>query len=61
MHYITLEKNSHDFIILNLKMPKMDGMTLYRKIKEIDDKVIICITTTNKNYSEDLRKGHYRY
>jgi DNA-binding response OmpR family regulator len=54
-------KNSHDFIILNLKMPKMDGMTLYRKIKEIDDKVIICITTTNKNYSEDLRKGHYRY
>ena len=34
-------KNSHDLIILNLKMPKIDGMRLYRKIKEIDYKVII--------------------
>ncbi len=50
-------KNSHDLIILDLKMPKMDGMTLYKKIKEIDDKVIICLTTTNINYIQDLRKG----
>jgi DNA-binding response OmpR family regulator len=50
-------KNSHDLIILDLKMPKMDGMTLYRKIKEIDDKIIICFTTADINYIEDLRKG----
>ena len=50
-------KNSHDLIILDLKMPKMDGMTLYLKIKEIDDKVIICFTTADINYIEDLRKG----
>jgi DNA-binding response OmpR family regulator len=50
-------KNSHDLIVLDLKMPKMDGMTLYRKIKEIDDKVIICFTTADINYIEDLRKG----
>ena len=36
-------KNSRDLIILDLKMPKMDGMTLYRKIKEIDDTVIVCL------------------
>jgi DNA-binding response OmpR family regulator len=38
-------------------MPKMDGMTLYHKIKEIDDKVIICFTTADINNIEDLRKG----
>jgi two-component system response regulator ChvI len=49
-------KNSHDLIILDLKMPKMNGMTLYHKMKEIDDNVIICLTTADINYIEDLRK-----
>ena len=50
-------KNSHDLIILDLKMPKMDGMTLYHKIKEIDSNVIICFTTADIGYIQDLRKG----
>ena len=50
-------KNSHDLVILDLKMPKMGGMTLYHKIKEIDNNVIICFTTADINYIEDLRKG----
>ncbi len=52
-----VRKNSHNLIILDLKMPKMDGMTIYHKIKEIDDNVIICLTTADINYIEDLRKG----
>ncbi len=50
-------KNSHDLIVLDLKMPKMGGMTLYHKIKEIDDNVIICLTTADINYIQNLRKG----
>jgi len=50
-------KNSHDLIILDLKMPMMDGMTSYHKIKEIDNNIIICFTTADINYIEDLRKG----
>ncbi|MGZ5501550.1 MAG: response regulator [Nitrososphaeraceae archaeon] len=49
--------NSHDLIILDLKMPQMDGMTFYKKIKEIDNNVIICFTTADINYIEDLSKG----
>ena len=49
-------KNSHDLIVLDLKMPKMDGMTIYHKIKEIDNNVIICFTTADINYIADLRK-----
>ena len=51
-------KNSHNLIILVLKMPKMDGMTIYHKIKEMDNNIIICFTTAaDINYIEDLRKG----
>ncbi len=38
-------------------MPTMNGMTLYHKIKEIDNSVLIYFTTANKNYIEDLHKG----
>ncbi len=38
-------------------MPMMDGMMIYHKIKEIDNNVIICFTTADINYIEDLRKG----
>jgi DNA-binding response OmpR family regulator len=50
-------KNSHDLITLDLKMPNMDGMTLYHKIKEIDNNVIICFTTADINYIQQLQKG----
>ena len=49
-------RNSYDLIILDIKIPKMDGMTLYRKIKEIDDTVIVCLTTADKNYIQELQK-----
>ena len=52
-------KNSHDLIILDLKMPNMDGMTLYHKIKEIDSNVIICFTTADINYIQRFTQRHY--
>ena len=50
-------KNSHDLILLDLKMPNMDGMTIYHKIKEIDNNVIVCFTTADINYIKQLQKG----
>ena len=50
-------KNSHDLILLDLKMPTMDGMTIYHKIREIDNNVIVCFTTADINYIKQLQKG----
>jgi DNA-binding response OmpR family regulator len=49
-------KNSHDLIMLDLKMPHMDGIILYKKMHEMDDKVIIWLITADKNYIQRLEK-----
>jgi DNA-binding response OmpR family regulator len=56
-----IRKNSHDLIILDLKMPKMDVMTLYRKIKERDDKVIILLYYCRYKLYSTITKRHYRH
>jgi CheY-like chemotaxis protein len=40
----------YDLVILDIKMPKMDGFELYGKLKERDDKVMICFLTASEAY-----------
>ena len=49
----------YDLVILDIKMPKMDGFELYDKIKERDDKVKICFLTASELYYEEFRKKEY--
>ena len=49
----------YDLVILDIKMPKMDGFELYEKIKERDDKVKICFLTASELYYEEFRKKEY--
>src|SRR5687767_12282468 len=48
--------NFYDLIILDIKMPKMDGFELYIKIREKDPKVKICFLTAITTFKEDFRK-----
>ncbi len=49
----------YDLVILDVKMPEMDGFTLYEKIKKLDDKVAICfLTAADDAYYETSKKKH---
>ena len=37
-------------------MPGMDGFELYKKIRDIDDKVKVCFLTAFETYREDFRR-----
>jgi DNA-binding response OmpR family regulator len=43
----------YDLIILDIKMPKMDGYELYAKIRKKDDKVKVCFLTASERYKEE--------
>jgi DNA-binding response OmpR family regulator len=46
----------YDFLIIDIRMPKMDGFELYDKMKEIDDKVKVCFITAYEVNYKALRK-----
>ncbi len=48
--------NFYDLVILDIKMPKMDGFELYIKIIEKDPKAKICFLTAITTFNEDFRK-----
>ena len=50
------KSNFYDLIILDIKMPKMDGFELYIKIRAKDPKVKICFLTAIATFNEEFRK-----
>ena len=48
--------NFYDLIVLDIKMPNMDGFELCKKIKKIDHKIKICFLTASEMYYENFRK-----
>jgi two-component system response regulator VicR len=52
------EKDMYDLIILDLKMQKMDGGTLHKKLREIDENIRICIATADQYYVQELKNSN---
>ena len=47
--------NLYDFVLLDIKMPKMSGFELCDKIRKIDGKVKVCFISAFDPYSDELR------
>ena len=50
-------RNFYDLVILDIKIPNMDGFELYIKIKEKDPTVKICFLTAIATFDEEFRKS----
>jgi len=48
--------NFYDLVILDIRMPTMDGFELYLQIREKDPKVKVCFLTVIATFNEEFRK-----
>jgi DNA-binding NtrC family response regulator len=44
-------------ILIDVKMPKIDGFELYEKIKEIDNKVLVWFITAYETYYRVIKEA----
>ena len=51
--------NYYDLVMLDIKMPKLDGFALCEKIRELDKTVQIIFITAAEEYYENFRKEYY--
>ena len=48
----------YDLILVDIRMPKMDGFELYSEIRKLDSKVKVCFLTAS-DISEEFKKGMF--
>lgn len=53
---VLIESNSFDIAFIDIKMPKMSGLELLEKIKQLDKQFYTVMFTTS-DYDEDIKKS----
>ena len=48
----------YDLVLLDVKMPDMDGFKLYKEMKKIDNKFKVCFLTASEMFYEQYRPAH---
>jgi DNA-binding response OmpR family regulator len=49
--------NFYGLLLLDIRMPIMNGFELYRKMRDIDDKVSVCFITAFEDYREEFKEA----
>ena len=50
------KKDEYDLILLDLKMPQIDGIAMFQALKNKDENVTICLITADISYLEQLKE-----
>lgn len=50
------KRGKYDLLLLDIRMPKINGFQLYKKLREMDDKARICFITAFEIYYDEFRK-----
>ena len=48
--------DSYDLLLIDIKMPKMNGFELYNKLHQIDEKAKICFITAYELYYDEFKR-----
>jgi CheY-like chemotaxis protein len=46
----------YELLLLDIKMPEMDGFLLYQEMKKTDNKINVCFLTASEMYHEKFRE-----
>ena len=49
--------NSYDLVILDVKMPRMNGFELHIEMRKVDQQVNICFITAGEMYYDEVGSG----
>ena len=49
--------NFYGLLLLDIRMPTINGFELYRKMRNIDDKVPVCFITAFEDYREEFKES----
>ena len=49
----------YDLVLIDIKMPKMDGFVFYKRLKTVEPDVKVCFLTASEMYHEEIREVEY--
>jgi two-component system, OmpR family, response regulator ChvI len=52
----SFKPGSYDLVIIDIRMPRINGFDLYRELKKKDSSVKVCFLTAFEIYYEEFRK-----